>query len=407
LKDIQRHQETAKNPMFTMEMADGRITVLGTAHVSRTSAEKVRELLASGAFDTVAIELCTGRHRKITDPDAISDMDLFQVLRQGMAPMVIANLAMSAFQQRTAEQLGVEPGAEFRVAIEEAGKANLPVLLIDRDVGLTLKRIYRNIPVWHRMYLITGLLLSIVSREKVSEEEIEHLKEGDILESTFAQFAQKERHLYESLIDERDRYMAFRLIQENATADHHHILAVVGAGHFKGIRHYLEQNRHASVTDLESQLAALKRVPPAERWLKYLPWLITVLILSGFAIGFARSSSLGWRMIVDWVIINGGLSAFGALLALAHPLTVVTAFAAAPITSLNPMIGAGMVTAAVEIWLRKPSIGDFNRLRQQITQPSGWWRNRITRILLIFLFSTLGSAAGTYIAGFRIFERLS
>ncbi len=393
--------------MFTMEMADGRITVLGTAHVSRTSAEKVRELLASGAFDTVAIELCTGRHRKMTDPDAILDMDLFQVLRQGMAPMVIANLAMSAFQQRTAEQLGVEPGEEFRVAIEEAGKADLPVLLIDRDVGLTLKRIYRNIPVWHRMYLITGLLLSIVSREKVSEEEIEHLKEGDMLESTFAQFAQKERHLYEALIDERDRYMAFRLIQENVTADHHHILAVVGAGHVKGIRHYLEQNRHASVTDLKSQLAELKRVPPAERWLKYLPWLITVLILSGFAIGFARSPSLGWRMIVDWVIINGGLSAFGALLALAHPLTVVTAFAAAPITSLNPMIGAGMVTAAVEIWLRKPSIGDFNRLRQQITQPSGWWYNRITRILLIFLFSTLGSAAGTYIAGFRIFERLS
>jgi len=337
----------------------------------------------------------------------MSDLDLFQVLRQGMAPMLMANLAMAAFQQRTAEQLGVEPGEEFRAALDEAGRAGLPVLLIDRDVGLTLKRIYRNIPVWRRVYLMTGLLLSIISRERVNEEEIERLKEGDILESTLAQFAKKERHLYETLIDERDRYMAARLMQEASAVGRRHILAVVGAGHSRGIRRYLEQNASSTAAALASQLAELRTVPPAEPWLKWLPWLVSLLILSGFVIGFFHSTSLGWQMVGDWVVINGGLSAFGALLAMAHPLTVVTAFAAAPLTSLNPMIGAGMVTAAVEIWLRKPNVGDFDRLRQQTMQLRGWWHNRITRTLLVFLFSTLGSAVGTYVAGFRIFERLS
>jgi len=342
----------------------------------------------------------------MTDPDSISKLDLFQVVKQGMAPMVMVNLAMAAFQQRTAEQLGVEPGEEFHVAIKEAARVNLPVLLIDRDVGQTLKRIYRNIPVWRRMYLASGLLFSVFSREQVSEEEIERLKEGDMLESVFSQFAQKESHLYAALIDERDRYMAFRLLQECETQNYQHILAVVGAGHCKGIQRYLEQNRAASEAELASNLADLSRIPAASSWLKYLPWLITLLILSGFFLGFSHSSSMGWDMVIDWVLINGGLSALGALLAMAHPLTVVAAFVAAPVTSLNPMIGAGMVTAAVEIWLRKPNIGDFECLRAQTMKLGGWWRNRITRILLVFLFSTLGSAIGTYVAGFRIFERL-
>ena len=130
-------------------------------------------------------------------------------------------------------------------------------------------------------------------------------------------------------------------------------------------------------------------------------------MLLGFGIGFARSPELGWQLVWDWVLINGALSALGALIAAAHPLTIVTAFVAAPITSLNPTIGAGMVTAGVEVWLRRPRVGDFSRLRHDTTELRGWWRNRVSRTLLVFLFSTLGSAAGTYLAGFRIFGRLT
>jgi len=107
------------------------------------------------------------------------------------------------------------------------------------------------------------------------------------------------------------------------------------------------------------------------------------------------------------VLINGGLSALGAAIAGAHPLTVVGAFIAAPITSLNPMVGAGMVTAMIEIYIRKPKVADFNQLKHDTTHFKGWWKNRVTRTLLIFILSTLGSAIGTYVAGFFIFERLT
>jgi len=131
------------------------------------------------------------------------------------------------------------------------------------------------------------------------------------------------------------------------------------------------------------------------------------LILTGFLIGFQRSPELGWTLVMEWVVINGGLSALGALLAGGHPMTIITAFVAAPITSLNPTIGAGMVTAAAELYFRKPQVGDFSALRHDTTHWQGWWKNRVSRTLLVFIFSTLGSAIGTYLAGFRIIEKLA
>lgn len=392
-----------QEPVVTIDQGDSRITLLGTAHVSRASAEKVKELIATGDYDAVAVELCPSRYHAMLDPDALARMNLFEVLRKGKAPMVTASLALGAYQQRMAEQLGIEPGAEMRVAIESAKAANLPVLLIDREVGVTLKRIYRNIPWWRRFYLLAGIMASVVSREQVSEEEIERLKEGDVLESAFSQFADQQRDLYLPLIDERDRYMAARLREEIAHTPHRHILAVVGAGHMRGISTYLRQDQAPSVEDL----TALNQVPAPSRWLKLFPWLIVALVLLGFALGFARSPALGRQLIVDWVLINGGLAALGALIAAAHPLTILAAFAFAPITSLNPMVGIGMVAAAIEAFLRKPQVGDFSRLRTDTTHLRGWWRNRVAHIFLIFLLSTLGSALGTYIAGFRIFERLA
>jgi pheromone shutdown-related protein TraB len=394
---------TSQEPRFTLRVGDTLITLLGTAHVSRASAEAVESLIRSGEYDAVAVELCPSRHNAIVRPDDLARMDLFQVLRQGKVPMVTASLALGAYQQRLAEQFGIEPGAEMRAAIREAQADHLPVLLIDREVGVTLKRCYRNVPWWQRFSLFGGLLAGLMSREKISEEEIERLKEGDILESTFTQFAQESRALYEPLIAERDRYMAARLRQEAEHGDYSHILAVVGAGHLKGIRENLEAtctDRPAAVID------ALDRLPPPARWPKVLPWVVVALILTGFAIGFSRNPQLGWQLVLDWVLINGGLAAAGALIAAAHPITVLSAALAAPLTSLNPTIGVGFVTAAVETFLRKPSVGDFARLKHDTSHPGGWWRNRVSRILLVFLLTTIGSAVGTYVAGFRIFERL-
>ena len=396
-------QSAEQAPLADINIGDSRVTLLGTAHVSRVSAEQVCNLLESGNYDAVAVELCPSRYNALINPDTLARMDLFRVIRDGKASMVMANLALGAYQQRLADQFGIEPGAEQRAAVNYARENHRPVLLIDREIGVTLKRVIHNIPWWQRIGIFAGLIASILSREEVSEEEIEALKEGDMLETTFAEFAEDRQDLYLPLIDERDRYMAARIRQELAQDGHKNVLVVIGAGHLKGIRQYLEANPGNS----EEVISELDHLPKPRRWPKLIPWFIVALILVGFAIGFARSPALGWQLVLDWVLINGVLSGLGALLAAAHPLTVVTAFLAAPITSLNPTIGAGMVTAAVEIYLRKPRVGDFSTLRHDTTRLRGWWQNRVSRTLLVFLFSTLGSAIGTYLAGFRIFERLT
>ncbi|WP_456375405.1 TraB/GumN family protein [Thiolapillus sp.] len=397
------HESSSQEPIQELSIKDSKITLLGTAHVSRASADKVEELMENGEYDAVAVELCPSRYNAMLSPDALAKMNLMEVIRSGKASMVIANLAMGAYQQRLAEQFGIEPGAEQRMAIDKAREHHLPVLLIDREIGTTLKRTASNLSWWKRWTLFTGLLVSLVSRENVDEEEIEKLKEGDMLETTFAEFAHDRGDLYRPLIEERDEYMAARLAQEIEENGHADILAVVGAGHLKGIRKKL---RHG-IDNPARSIAELDRLPPPSRWPKLLPWLIVALVFIGFGIGFHRSPELGWQLVWSWVLINGSLSAIGAALAGAHPFTVVTAFVAAPITSLNPTIGAGMVTAAAELWFRKPTVEDFSRLRHDTTHWTGWWKNRVSRTLLVFLFSTLGSAIGTYVAGFRIVGQLS
>ena len=393
---------TDSDPIVRAQAGSTRITLLGTAHVSRKSAETVTRMIDSGEFDAVAVELCPSRHHALSEPEALAQMDLLQVMRQGKAAMVSANLAMGAYQQRLAEQYGIEPGAEMRAAMERSEQHQLPLLLIDREIGTTLRRTAHNLPWWKRWTLFTGLLASLISRDDVEEEEIEKLKEGDMLENAFAEFAHDRQDLYQPLIAERDSYMAAKLLQASRQHPDQHLLAVVGAGHLKGIERELQ-----SITQPEEVVRELDIQPPKSMVPRVLPWVIVALVMFGFYLGFSRSTELGWQLVLDWVLINGGLSALGALLAAAHPLTVVTAFLAAPLTSLNPTVGAGMVTAAIELMLRKPRVGDFGHLRHDTTQLRGWWRNRVSRTLLVFLFSTLGSAAGTYLAGFRIFERLT
>ena len=392
----------ADEPHRLLKLDTTEIVVLGTAHVSPTSARAVAALIETDEFDVIAIELCLSRQRAIVDPDALSKLDLFSVIRSGQAPMVAASLALGAYQQRLADQYGIEPGAEMRAAINGALDRGLPLALIDRDIGLTLRRAYRAVPWWQRMGLIGGLFASVMSREQISESEIERLKQGDMLESTFSEFAEQSRELYLPLIDERDRYMAAHL--RRLAVDHpgKRILAVVGAGHLRGIANYAELER----MDPDSILRELEVSPPKARWPKYVPWVIVGVILTGFIVGFSRNTELGLQMVFDWVVINGGLAALGALIALAHPATIATAAFAAPLTSLNPTIGAGFVAAAVELFMRKPQVGDFARLRRDTTSAAGWWRNRVSRVLLVFLFTTLGSALGTYIGGARIFGHL-
>lgn len=390
-------------PMEIVERDGVRYTLLGTAHVSRASAEEAAALAADPRFDAVAVELCETRHQSMRDPNRLAKLDLFQVLREGKAGMVAANLVLSAYQRRLSEQLGTEPGDEMRRAEDAALERAVPVWLVDREIGTTLRRAYRAHRWWERMPLIMGLFGSLLKREEISSEEIERLKEGDVLETSFRELAQYSGQLHEKLIAERDEYMAQRLLAETAAAASRptEVLVVVGAGHLKGLSEAL---RNAPRD--ESRESELATTPAPARWPRLIPWAVVAIILAGFAMGFARSPDLGLRMAGDWVLINGGFSALGAAAALAHPLTILGSMLAAPLTSLNPTIGAGFVAAGIELWLRKPRVADFQCLRDDVAHWSGWWRNRVARTLLVFLFVTLGSAAGTYFGGFRVFGHL-
>ena len=387
-------------------LRDGvRYTILGTAHVSKASADAVQSLIQGGGFDAVAVELDRNRFNSITNPDSVAKLDLFQVIREGKAGMVAANLALSAFQQRIAEQFDIEPGQEMRVAISAAKEAGLPLLLVDRDIGVTLRRVYRSVPWWQRLTLLAGLGASLFSNETVTEEEIEKLKQGDILEATFTEFAESSEKLYTPLIAERDEYMAAKLREDTQRAGKvkfENVLVVIGAGHLKGLTQHLQDDQEAP-TEVRRRL---EHVPKGSFWPKLIPWAIVALIIAGFVVGFQRSPELGLQLIGDWFLINGVLAGLGAAIALGHPLTILGTFIAAPFTSLNPLIGAGFVAAAIELWFRKPTVGDFGTLRKDVTDFRGWWRNRVARTLLVFFLATLGSALGTYLAGFRIFGRL-
>ncbi|KRE87239.1 conjugal transfer protein TraB [Rhodanobacter sp. Soil772] len=379
--------------------------VLGTAHVSRSSMEAVDALLASEHFDAVAVELCDSRAQSMRDPEAFKQLDLFKVIRQGKAGMVAASLVLSTFQKRLADQSGIQPGAEMKAAMDGAEQRGLPLWLIDREVGTTLKRAWRSVGFWQRFGLLGGLLASVFDREDIDQGEIEKLKQGDLLESAFSEFASGSKPLYESLIGERDAFMAARLREEAArptTVENRRVLVVIGAGHLKGLCTLLREQQD----DPAGKIAELAATPPKARWPKWLAAALVLLVFAAIAWAFHQNTALGTQALRDWVLFTGGFAALGALAAGAHPLSILAAFIAAPIKPFRPGIPAGGISAMAEAWVRRPRVIDFDTLRDDIVHWSGWWKNRVARTLLNFFLVSVGTIIGEYSAGIHIFKSL-
>ncbi|HET6433559.1 TraB/GumN family protein [Dyella sp.] len=395
----------ADQPIERVHRDGTEYVLLGTAHVSRASVDAVDTMLGHEAFDAVAVELCESRAQGMRDPEAFRRTDLFQVIRQGKAGMVAASLVLSSFQQRLGDQYGVQPGAEMKAAMDGAEHAGTRVWLVDREVGTTLKRAWRSVGFWQRFGLLGSLLASVLDREQIAEHEIEKLKQSDLLESAFSDFASQSEPLYRSLIAERDAYMAARLREEAArdpAAPPRKVLVVVGAGHLKGLATALREGQD----DPAATVAALASTPPKARWPK---WLALGLVLAVFALiayAFVRNPALGADALRNWVLFTGGFAALGALLAGGHPLSIAAAFVAAPIKPFRPGIPAGGISAMAEAWVRKPRVGDFETLRDQVSHWSGWWRNRVARTLLNFFLVSIGTLVGEYSAGIHILKSL-
>lgn len=392
----------AGQPHEIVERDGVRFTLLGTAHISRASIEAVEAAVASGDYDTIAVELDGNRLRALTEPDMLHKLDLFQILREGKTGLVAANLALAAYQRRLAEQLGVEPGAELKAAAVGARERNLGLVVIDRDVGTTLRRAWNKLGFWGRSKLMAGLAGSLFVDEQVGENEIEKLKQGDLLESSFGEFAEQTPELFEAVIAERDRYMAAKLRELSATPGPKEVLAVVGAGHLKGLATHLREDTRSPV-EMLTELDSL----PVKSSIPWLSIFLATFLVGGFAWGIHKGGlEVGGELILRWVLITGAGGAIGCLAAGGHPLSIIAAFLASPLTPLHPALSSGMVSAGVEAWVRKPTYADFLSLRTDTGSISGWWKNRVARVFVNFMLTNFGTMIAVWIAGAAVIHGL-
>ncbi len=403
----------------------GEIVLLGTAHVSEESSREVDELIRNLLPRTVCIELDENRYRSLNQSNSWKNLDIFQIIKQKKTFLLLSNLVLSAYQKRMGLNMGIRPGDEMRAAIKTAGELSIPTAMVDRDIQVTLTRAWRKTGLWGRNKILAVLIGSAFSREELDAEAIESLKQRSALDDMMKEMAEFLPSVKSVLIDERDRFLAIKTwesagktpvtsgeaagkpasIEDNNEAP---ILAVVGAGHVPGmVAKILSLDDATKSADQktpksevgDSDLKEISTVPPPGIVGRVLPWLIVALIAGLIISGFiTKGWEGGFQALLRWILVNGTLSAIGAAAALAHPLTVISSFLAAPVTSMNPTIGVGFVTGLLEAVLRKPRVDDFENLGDDIGSIKGFFRNRITRILLVFFFSSLGSSIGTFVA---------
>lgn len=388
-------------PHAIVERDGVRYTLLGTAHVSRASVDAVEDAIQGNDFDTIAVELDAQRLQALTDPDALARLNLVDVIRKGQGALFAANLALGAYQRRLAEQFGIEPGAELKRAVALANERGLRTELIDRNVGLTFRRAANRLGFFGKLKLGTSLFMGLLNSDEMDEAEIEKLKEGDILESSFGEFAQESPALYDTVIAERDRYMAARL--REVPAGTRNVLAVVGAGHLAGLARHLQEDS-TSPAQLRAELETVRK----SNTLRWISTAFMALIL--FAIGWGYwhgGTDLGRELVLQWVLFTSGLAALGTIAAGGHPLSVLVSAVAAPLRPIRPPgLSPGLLSALVEAQLRKPAYGDFLSLRDDAQTWRGWYRNRVSRTLLNFILTNLGSSIGVWVGGARVLGRL-
>jgi pheromone shutdown-related protein TraB len=364
--------------------------LLGTAHVSAESVTEVRRAVELLQPDTVCVELCEPRYRALTDPTHWAQLDIFAVLRQGKALFLLANLALGAYQRRLGDRFGVKPGAELLAAAEAAHAADATLVLVDREIHQTLKRAWRSIPFFQRITLASSALASAFesgSDTEVSEEQIEALKSEAMASDVMSELAAALPTVKAALIDERDLYM----VQKIREAPGDRVLAVVGAGHVPGMVRGFE-------SEVDVRVDALEAIPPPGPIRRLVPWILPAIVLAAFWIGWQRTGGQSFdQLVFAWLLPNSIAAAVCTAIAGGRWLSVLTAFVASPITSLNPLLGAGMVTGLVEAWLRKPRVEDAERIAEDVTSWRGLRRNPFTRVLLVTLGATIGSALGAWI----------
>jgi len=368
-----------------LEYEGKEIILIPTAHISKKSAEQVKEVIETEKPDSVCVELDAERYSSINDKDKWSEMNIFQVIKEKKSLLLLVNLIISSFQSRMAEKLGINAGQEMMQGIESAEDIGAELILADRNIQITFKRVWRGLGIWEKTKLIFQIISMLFVDEEITEEEMDELKNGDALNMMLEEMGKSFPGIKKHLLDERDQYLANKI--KNAPGKK--IVAVLGAAHVPGIKKeiYKEQN-----------LSQITELPPKPKWGKIFSWGIPSVILVIIISSFINNISVGIEVTKAWFIWNGSLSALGVILGRGHILTVLTAFIVAPISSLNPTIAAGWFAGLAEAYLKKPQVKDFQKLSKGISIKE-IYTNKVTHILLIVILANLGSVIGTTIGG--------
>ncbi len=381
--------DTPNSDYLKLQIDDKEIILIGTAHISQDSVDTVIRAIDELLPDTVCVELDEQRYQSLSNQKGWESLNLKEVIKKGQIPFLLTNLALSSFQKRMGLQTGVKPGAELAAAAQTAEERGMEVELIDRNIRTTLLRVWRKTGLWNKMKVLTALFASLFETHEMDEDELARLRESDTLSSMLEEMGKLLPSVKQILVDERDTHMAYHI--RNAPGEK--ILVVVGAAHLPGIERQLQEEINAET------IAEITTIPPKPTLSKVIPWLIPAIVVALFIGGFFFGNR---DQLADaaaaWVLANGLLSALGTLIALGHPVTIVSAFIAAPLTSLNPTIGAGFVTGLVQALIAPPTVRDMERVADDLITLKGWWTNRLARVLLVFLFSSIGSALGTFVA---------
>lgn len=374
------------NNIHRFVFEDKEIILVGTAHVSKESVRLTTDVIEAEKPDTVCVELCESRYQSIRQKDKWRDTDIVKVIKEKKTFLLLSNLLLASFQKRIADKFDVKPGEEMIKAIETGEALGAGIHLADRNIRITLLKTWRSMGLWSKVKLLFQLVLSMGEIDDIKEEDIEKMKQEDVLHTLLSDVGKSLPILKDILIDERDQYLTHKI----RTAPGNKIVAVVGAGHVPGIK---------KCWNTEIDIEALEQIPPKGKTSNILKWIIPLAILVLIILGFYHGgTNAGTDMIWWWVMANGILAGLGAVIAMAHPLTILSSVLAAPLTSLNPMIAAGWVSGLVEAFSRKPKVRDFERLPEDILSIRGFWRNKVTRILLVVVFTNLGSSLGTFVA---------
>lgn len=378
--------------MKTITYQNKTLHFVSTAHVSKASVEEVKAVIESTQPTAVCIELDANRAQSLLNPPTKTDTDIKTIIKQKKVAAFAANLILASYQKKMAQDLDTEVGQEMKQAITSAEAINARVVYIDRDITITLKRIWGNLNLWKRAELGSVLVSSLFAKDNVQEDDIEALKHSDLLFEAVKELDDKLPDVSKALLHERNHYMAemIKRCPEDV------IVIVIGAAHTQGILEALDQTH-----DLDAlNTLPLKKKRPFSGWI--IPGIIVVALVALTL----KSPQMGLNQLLVWFGLSSTLSALGALLVGAHPLTILATFLGAPIGVLSPVLAVGMFSSLVEAYCRPPRVSDFSSLSEDASVVKKWFTNRALRLLLIFIVTNLLSSLGTFIAGGTIITQL-